>query len=100
MFKEAHIDFNGDGEEYCTITVHCKSKDAPQIKQALIQEQGRAAGRNSTNRGCPPEGELIEGEDAVRVEMKTIAKFVKDIQVDLKETLGSFGEKVENLEEL
>ena len=69
---------NGMGEEECIVTVRCKSKDLPQIKQALIQAQECAAGENvRTNRG-EGERELKEREEAMRAELTKIAEFVKD----------------------
>ena len=63
MSNEEFIDYNRMGEEECTITVRCKSKDLPQIKQALIQAQGCAAGEDvRANRG-EGERELKEREE-------------------------------------
>ena len=99
MSNEEFIDYNGMGEEECTITVRCKSKDLPQIKQALIQAQGCAAGEDvRANRG-EGERELKEREEAMRAELTKIAEFVKDIQGDLKETLRTLDDKVKNLGE-
>ena len=104
MSYDEFIDYNNRiDEEQCIITVRCKSKDIPQIKRALIQMQGCAAGENvGAKQGSPPslegERELMERGEAMRTELTTIAKFVKDIQVDLKETLGALGDKVKNLE--
>lgn len=99
MSNEEFIDYNRMGEEECTITVRCKSKDLPRIKQALIQAQGCAAGEDvRANRG-EGERELKEREEAMRAELTKIAEFVKDIQGDLKETLRTLDDKVKNLGE-
>jgi len=99
MSNEEFIDYNRMGEEECTITVRCKSKDLPQIKAALIQAQGCAAGEDvRANRG-EGERELKEREEAMRAELTKIAEFVKDIQGDLKDTLRTLDDKVKNLGE-
>lgn len=99
MSNEELIEFGRMGEEECIVTVRCKSKDLPQIKQALIQAQGGAAGENVRTNRREGERELKEREEAMRAELTKIAEFVKDIQGDLKETLGTLGEKVKSLEE-